>query len=156
MGQYWLGKTKPKQVFRSTQNAFKKLPQSLKIYIYLMEFSTDWPTDRPTDWSTNWCLQTSITQRLRAWFFYCSMSLQPKRCLLAYHSTSNTFFRDLPESSIVFHSSLLTVNSISLVVAHDGFLCVTEIIPSKSSIFFIVATLITEMLFKQLLIRIAV
>jgi len=26
MGQYWLGKTKPKQAFRSTQNAFKKLP----------------------------------------------------------------------------------------------------------------------------------
>jgi len=28
MGQYWLGKTKPKQAFRSTQNAtefFKKL-----------------------------------------------------------------------------------------------------------------------------------
>jgi len=25
MGQYWLGKTKPKQALRSTQNAFKKL-----------------------------------------------------------------------------------------------------------------------------------
>jgi len=30
MGQYWLSKTKPKQAFRSTQNAFKKLPQNLK------------------------------------------------------------------------------------------------------------------------------
>jgi len=30
MGQYWLGKTKPKQAFRSTQNAFKKLPWNLK------------------------------------------------------------------------------------------------------------------------------
>jgi len=30
MGQYWLGKTKPKRAFRSTRNAFKKLPQNLK------------------------------------------------------------------------------------------------------------------------------
>jgi len=45
-----------------------------------------------------------------------------------YHSTHNTFFRDLPVSSFVFHSSLLTVNSINLAVAHDGFLSVTEII----------------------------
>jgi len=28
MGQYCLGKTKPKQAFRLTQNAFKKLPQN--------------------------------------------------------------------------------------------------------------------------------
>jgi len=26
MGQYWFGKTKPKQAFRSTQNSFKKFP----------------------------------------------------------------------------------------------------------------------------------
>jgi len=56
----------------------------------------------------------------------------------------------------VFHSSLLTVNSVNLVVAHDGFLCVMEIVPSESSIFFIVTTLITEVLFKQLLMHIAV
>jgi len=30
MGQYWLGTTKPKQAFRSNQNAFKKLPRNLK------------------------------------------------------------------------------------------------------------------------------
>ena len=40
MGQYWLGKTKPKQAFRSTRNVFKKLPRNLKK-IYLTEFSTD-------------------------------------------------------------------------------------------------------------------
>jgi len=40
MGQYWLGKTKPKQAFRSTRNAFKKLPRNL-IFFHLMEFSTD-------------------------------------------------------------------------------------------------------------------
>jgi len=43
--------------------------------------------------------------------------LQPKRCFLPYRNTSNAFFRDLPESSFVFHSSLLTVNSVNLVVA---------------------------------------
>jgi len=49
-------------------------------------------------------------------------------------------------SSFVFCLSLLTVRSIDLVVAHDGFFCVTEIVH-----IFIVATLITEMLFKQFL-----
>ena len=28
MGQYWLGKTKPKQAFRLTRNAFKKLQRN--------------------------------------------------------------------------------------------------------------------------------
>jgi len=28
MGQYWLGKTKPKQAFRWTRDGFKKLPQN--------------------------------------------------------------------------------------------------------------------------------
>ena len=40
MGQYWLGKTKPKNAFRSTRNAFKKLSWNLKNF-YLSEFSTD-------------------------------------------------------------------------------------------------------------------
>jgi len=30
MGQYWLGKTKRKEAFRSTWNGFKKLPRNLK------------------------------------------------------------------------------------------------------------------------------
>jgi len=34
MGQYWLGKTKPKQAFRSTQNAFKKLLRNLKKNLF--------------------------------------------------------------------------------------------------------------------------
>jgi len=29
MEQYWLGKTKPKQTLRLTQNTFKKLPQKI-------------------------------------------------------------------------------------------------------------------------------
>ena len=53
----------------------------------------------------------------------------------------HAFFRDLLES-FVFHLSLLTF-------------CIMEIMQIKSSIFVIVATLITEVLFKQLLIHIA-
>jgi len=47
---------------------------------------------------------------------------------LAYHSMCNVFFRDLPVSSFMFHSSLLTVKSVDLVVARDGFLYVMEIV----------------------------
>ena len=36
MRQYWLGKTKPKQTFRLTRNAFNKLLQNFKyIIIYI-------------------------------------------------------------------------------------------------------------------------
>jgi len=43
--------------------------------------------------------------------------------------------------------------SVNLVVAHDSFLCMHN---KKSSVFFIVATFITEVLFKHFLIRTAV
>ena len=69
---------------------------------------------------------------------------------MAYYSMSNAFFRDLTVSS-VFHSYLLTAKGIDLVVAYDGFLCLR-----KLSVFSVVATLITEVLFKQFLVRIAV
>jgi len=36
MGQYWLGKAKPKKAFRSTQNAFKKLPWNFKFFYFLL------------------------------------------------------------------------------------------------------------------------
>ena len=79
------------------------------------------------------------------------MSLRRDRCLLAYRSTYNAFFMDIPVSSFVSHSSLLTGKGVNLARARDGF-------PSKqkSSVFFIVAILIAELLYKQLLIRIAV
>ena len=54
-------------------------------------------------------------------------------------------------SSFVSHSSLLTVKNIDMVVACDGFP-----LKQKSFIFFIVATSIAEVLFKQFLIRTAV
>jgi len=37
--------------------------------------------------------------------FCCSMSLEPERCLLPYHCTSNVFFMDLPVSYFVSHLS---------------------------------------------------
>ena len=57
---------------------------------------------------------------------------------------------DLPVSSFVSHSSLLTGQGVDLAQARDGF-------PSKrkSSVFFIVAILIAEVLFKQFLIHTA-
>ena len=54
-------------------------------------------------------------------------------------------------SSFVSHSSLLTAKGVDLAVACDDFLS-----KRKSSIFFIVAILITEVLFKQFLICSAV
>jgi len=74
-------------------------------------------------------------------FFYYLMSLQPERYLLVYCSMYNKFFMDLPVSSFVFHSSLLTAKSIDLMVPpHDGFLEIACI--------FVVATLITDVLLK--------
>jgi len=48
---------------------------------------------------------------------------------------------------VVFHSSLLIAEIVDLVVAHNGFLCIAEMIH-----IFIVAILITQVLFEQLLI----
>jgi len=72
----------------------------------------------------------SITDKATGFIFHCSTLLQPESCLLAYRSMSNAFFKGFLVSSFVFHSSLLMVKSIDfkLVVACDGFLCVTEII----------------------------
>ena len=63
----------------------------------------------------------------------------------------NAFFMDLPVSSFVSHSSLLTTKSVDLAIARDDF-------PSerKSSVFFVVAILIAEVLFEQFLIHTAV
>ena len=55
------------------------------------------------------------------YYFYCSASLWPERCLLAYRSMYNAFFMDLPVSCFVSHSSLLTVKSVDLVVPCVGF-----------------------------------
>ena len=63
----------------------------------------------------------------------------------------NVFFMDLPVSSFVYQSSLLTAKSVNLAIARDGFP-----LYQKLSIFFIVTILIAEVLFECLLIRTAV
>ena len=45
MRQYWLSKTKPKQAFRLTRNAFKKLPWNLQKKFIQQNFLL---TDRVT------------------------------------------------------------------------------------------------------------
>ena len=40
MGQQWVGKTEPKEAFKSTQNAFKTWPRNF-FKVYLTEFSND-------------------------------------------------------------------------------------------------------------------
>ena len=75
---------------------------------------------------------------------------------MAYRSTYNAFFMDLPVSSFVSHTSLLTVKSVDLAVARDGVARDSFPLKRKSSIFFIVAILIAEVLFEQFLNRIAV
>ena len=65
--------------------------------------------------------RNSITTKATAWFFHCSTSLRPERCLLAYHTTHNAFFIDLPVSSFVSISSWLTVKGVDLAVARDSF-----------------------------------
>ena len=74
----------------------------------------------------------TIAKNYRDTSIYCTPL--PERCLLAYRSECNAFFRDLPGFF------LLTVKSINLVVAHDGF--------QNRLLFFIEATLIAEILFK--------
>ena len=63
----------------------------------------------------------SITAKATGLIFSLFELLQPDRCLLAYRSTYNAFFMDLPVSSFVSHSSLLTAKSVDLVIAHDDF-----------------------------------
>jgi len=58
---------------------------------------------------------------------------------LAYHSLYNAFFIDLPVPSFMFHSSLLTVKTVDLVVA-------LPLRHGKFSVFFILTTLITQLL----------
>ena len=54
---------------------------------------------------------------------------------------------NLTMSSFVSQSSLLTVKGVNLVVAHDGFF------HNGNRPYFVVATLIAEVLFEQFLIR---
>ena len=96
-------------------------------------------------------MRNSIMAKAMGLIFYYSMLLRPERYLLAYRILYNAFIMNLPVSSFMSHSSLLTAKGVDLAVARDGFLS-----KRKSSIFFIVAILIAEVLFEQFLIRTAV
>jgi len=133
MGQYWLSKRKPKKLSDRPEMLSKNYHRILKIS-YLTEFSTDYtnclmPSDQ----------RNSIMVKINFFTVRCRFSPRGAfwhTAVCSMHS-SGTY---TPQSSFVFHSSLLTVNSINLVVTCDGFLCVMEIIPSELSVFFIVAT----------------
>ena len=62
-----------------------------------------------------------LTAKVTGLIFHCLISLWPDMCLLAYRSMYNALFMDLPVSSFVSHSSLLTANSVELAIARDGF-----------------------------------
>jgi len=118
--QYWLGKTKPKQAFRSTRNAFKKLLKN-----YLTEFFSECLPCLPAlPACLSVCLPSDLCNSTMAkatgLFFHCLTSLQPERCLLPYRYAYNVFFMDLARPSFVSHSSLLSTKSVNFVVG-DGF-----------------------------------
>jgi len=115
IGQYWLGRTKPKQDFRLNWNAFKKLLQNFKK-IYLTEFSTDWLTNSPTICLTAWYLQTRVTwQWLRAWFFHCLTPLQPEKCPLPYTAVHAM------HSSQTYHSRRVSIDLLWFNVMHYSY-----------------------------------
>jgi len=112
MGQNWLGRTKHSGWSEKPLTSFKYFSFNGIFY-----------------WLTNclpaWCLQTSVIRkwlRLSVFCFSLFDITLAERCLLAYRIMYNAF---LPEPSFVFHSSLLTVKIVDLVVARDGFLFVT-------------------------------
>jgi len=85
--------------------------------IYLIKFSTDWLTAcLPA------CFQTSITWGYVLDFFTVRRHFGVRGAL--WHTAVCTMHSSW--TSFVFHSSLLTAKSVDSVVAHDGFLLVTE------------------------------
>jgi len=71
----------------------------------------------------------------------CSTLLQPERCLLAYRSTCNPSFIDIPVSFFTYVPFVLADSEKQWLHVVSGFLCIIEIV-----CIFIVATLITEVL----------
>ena len=88
----------------------------------------------------------SITAKATGLIFSLFDVTSARQVPLAYHSTYNAFFMDLPVSFFVSHSSLLTGKGVDLARARDGF-------PSKRklSVFFIVAILICRGAFQTVL-----
>jgi len=126
------------------QNAFNKLLQ--KFSLKLLNGIFYWPTNclpaclMPSDQHNTTmakatCLIFSTVQHhfgLRGAFWHTAVC------------TIHSSWIYLPVPSFVFCSSLLKVKSVNSVVAHDGSLFAMEKI-----VFFILATLITQLLFKH-------
>jgi len=96
--QHWLGKTK----------LSGRLEMLLKRFGIFCNGVFYWLTNCLPACLSTWYFQICVTQqwlRLRAWFFHCSTSPQPERCLLPYCCTCNPFFM-VP--SFVSHSSFFT------------------------------------------------
>jgi len=112
--QYWLGITKPKKAFRSTQNAFNVLLQNFKKKLLNGIFY--WLTDKLTA-----CLMASYQRNL---------TMAESMCLLFDVASA----QEVPSSwsNQCPHSFLLTVKSVNSVVARDGFLFITEKFPYLS------------------------
>ena len=85
----------------------------------------------------------SIMAMATGLIFHCLTLLQPDMCLLAYYSIYNAFFMDLPVLLCVPFIFAIVMKSVNLTVLRNGFLS-----QRKSFKFFIVATLIAEVLFK--------
>jgi len=77
---------------------------------------------------------------VKSLIFHCLMSLWPDRCLLG---TYNAFFMDLPVLSFVFHSSLPAEKC-----WFGGCMWWLPLRRRKISVFFILVTLIMQLLFK--------
>jgi len=140
MWQYWLGNTKPKKAFRLNLNAFKKL---------LLNF------------------EKNLFNKIFYWLTNCPMPSDSRNSTMA-KATGLIFFtvRHRPRGAFC-HSAVHTVHS-SWTYHSPPFLPFIFVHHEKcqfsgrygkayikSSIIFIVATLITKVLFKQLLIRTA-
>ena len=114
-GHNWLGKTKPKQAYRLTQNAFKQLLCNFKMFYLIV-----------TDWLSNW-----LADAFRQEYLDNGKSNGLDFFTAWHHSNPRGAF-DIPQYVqcilLCVPSSLLTMKTVDLVVACDGFLCITEIV----------------------------
>ena len=101
---------------------FSKMTSPASFQIDLKCLLQSLETNCLTGLSTD-CLHDAIAAKVLSLIFYCLMSLQPKRWLLAYRSMYTGFFMELRTSVLLIsYSSLLIAKSVYLVVARDGYL----------------------------------
>ena len=104
--QDWLGKAKPKNVFRSTKNPSMKLIWNVKKFLF----------NKNSYWLTDWLtyllmllVKRNLIMAIQPWFLHCSTSLCPEMCFFANCSSSSAHIivlSNLPLFSFVLHSFL--------------------------------------------------